>query len=85
VDGISARAGLTTHQEVEAHTNEVMLSRAQRVIVVADSTKLGQVAFARICGISDIDEVITDRDADPSEVAALEEAGVHVTVTERRD
>jgi DeoR family transcriptional regulator of aga operon len=85
VDGISARAGLTTHQEVEAHTNQVMLSRAQRVIVVADSTKLGQVAFARICGISDIDEVITDRDADPGEVAALEEAGVQVTVTERRD
>jgi len=85
VDGISASAGLTTHQEVEAHTNQVMLSRAKRVIVVADSTKLGQVAFARICGISDIDEVITDRDADPSEVAALEEAGVQVTVTERRD
>ena len=41
VDGISARAGLTTHHEVEAHTNRALIDRAQVVTVVADSSKLG--------------------------------------------
>ena len=80
VDGISAAAGLTTHHDEEAHTNHVMLSRARLVVVVADSTKIGRLAFARICGVADVDELITDAAADPTEVAALEQAGLSVTV-----
>ena len=45
VDGIDAQAGCTTHHEVEAHTNAVMIGCARRVVVVADSSKLGKVAF----------------------------------------
>ncbi|CAI9408707.1 DeoR/GlpR family DNA-binding transcription regulator [Nocardioides sp. T2.26MG-1] len=80
VDGLSAGAGLTTHDEVEAKTNLVLLQRASTVVVVADSTKLGRAAFARICGLDAIDEVITDDGADPAQVHALREAGVAVTV-----
>jgi DeoR family transcriptional regulator, aga operon transcriptional repressor len=35
VDGESAKAGLTTHHEVEARTNWAILNAAERVIVVA--------------------------------------------------
>jgi DeoR family transcriptional regulator of aga operon len=79
VDGISLRAHLTTHQEVEAGTDRALIERAERVIVVADSSKVGKVAFARICQLTDVDELITDDGADPSEVAALQESGVQVT------
>jgi DeoR family transcriptional regulator of aga operon len=79
VDGISAAAGLTTHHEVEAGTNRALLGRASQVIVVADSSKIGQVAFARICELSDVDELITDDGADPAAVAELEESGLAVT------
>src|SRR5204862_784581 len=34
VDGIAVGAGLTTHHEVEAHTNRALIARARRVIVV---------------------------------------------------
>jgi DeoR family transcriptional regulator, aga operon transcriptional repressor len=78
VDGIDARAGCTTHQEVEAHTNGVMISCSRRVVVVADSSKIGKVAFARICEVSAVSELITDMDADPEAAAALTEAGVRV-------
>jgi DeoR family transcriptional regulator, aga operon transcriptional repressor len=78
VDGIDARAGCTTHQEVEAHTNGVMISCSRRVVVVADSSKIGKVAFARICEVAAVSELITDRDADPEAAAALTESGVHV-------
>jgi DeoR family transcriptional regulator of aga operon len=50
------------------------------VVVVADSSKLGQVAFARICGLEDVDELITDRDADPAETDAVRAAGLEVTL-----
>jgi DeoR family transcriptional regulator of aga operon len=79
VDGISPEAGCTTHHEVEAYTNRALIRRAKRVIVVADSSKLGRVAFARICPVSEVDEVITDRAADPDEVRALEGTGLLVT------
>jgi DeoR family transcriptional regulator of aga operon len=80
VDGISVVEGFTTHHEVEAHTNHALIDRARRVVVVADSSKLGQVAFARICGIDDVDELITDSDAAPDEVEAVRAAGLEVTL-----
>src|ERR1700689_1372856 len=80
VDGIDARAGCTTHHEVEAHTNAVMLGCARRVVVVADSSKIGKVAFARICEVGAVSELITDASADADAVSALTEAGVQVTL-----
>lgn len=80
VDGISVRAGLTTHHEVEAHTNRALIDRASVVIVVTDSSKLGVVAFAQICGLQRVTEVITDAGASPEAVAELTAEGVQVTV-----
>jgi len=80
VDGISVDEGLTTHHEVEAHTNHALIGRARRVVVVADSSKLGQVAFARICGVDDVDELITDSDAAPADVEAVRAAGLEITL-----
>ncbi len=80
VDGLSASAGLTTHDEVEANTNRVLIQRAATVVVVADSAKLGRAAFACICGLDAVHEVITDDGADAAAVEALREAGVRVTV-----
>ena len=82
VDGIAVHAGLTTHHEVEAHTNRALIERARQVIVVADSSKIGQVAFARICELDEVDELITDDAADPAQIEAIRAAGVAVTLVE---
>jgi DeoR family transcriptional regulator of aga operon len=79
VDGISPRAHLTTHHEVEAGTDRALIERADRVIVVADGSKIGKIAFARICELSDVTELITDSGADPEKVAALQDRGLQVT------
>lgn len=80
VDGLSSTTGLTTHSELEAHTDRALLRSADRVIVVADSTKLGRRAFARICELKDVSDVVTDDEADPKAVSDLERAGVRVHV-----
>jgi DeoR family transcriptional regulator of aga operon len=78
VDGVSAAAGMTTHHEVEAQTNRAILNAAEQVIVVADATKIGRRAFARIAPASAISDLVTDAEADADAVAALERAGVRV-------
>jgi DeoR family transcriptional regulator of aga operon len=80
VDGISRSAGLTTHHEAEAHTNRALIERARRTLVVADSSKIGQTAFARICEADRADELITDSAADPIALDDLRETGIAVTM-----
>lgn len=80
VDGISARGGLTTHDEIEAHTNATMIKRADRVMVVADGSKVGRVCLAGICAITDVAVLVTDGSADPAGVDAIRRAGTEVMV-----
>jgi DeoR family transcriptional regulator of aga operon len=79
-DGISAAGGATTHDEVEARTNHAMVSHAQRVIVVADGSKVGCTTLARMAECSEIDLLITDASADTAQLDLLRAAGVTVEV-----
>jgi DeoR family transcriptional regulator of aga operon len=78
IDGISAEHGCTTYDEMEAQADLAFLRRARRRVVIADSSKLGRVTFARISPISDVTDVITDDGAAPDDVAAIARAGVDV-------
>lgn len=78
VDGLTVEEGCSTYDEMEAHTDHAFIRRARRTVVVADSTKLGNRTFARICRTSEIDDLVTDADADPRLLDGLREAGVNV-------
>jgi DeoR family transcriptional regulator of aga operon len=78
VDALDPVAGATAHHEGEASINHLMASRAARVMVVADASKLGQRAFARVCAATEIDVIVTDQAADPATVAALTERGIRI-------
>jgi DeoR family transcriptional regulator of aga operon len=80
VDGVDAEAGFTTHHEVEAQTNRALLRSAQRVIVVADSSKIGKRGFAKISDVSAATDLVTDSGIAARDLAALERLGptVHV-------
>jgi DeoR family transcriptional regulator of aga operon len=80
VDGIDLAAGFTTHDEMEAQTDAMFIRRARSVIVVADASKFGRVAFSPICSIGQVGELITDRGGENDEVArGLVAAGIKVT------
>jgi DeoR family transcriptional regulator, aga operon transcriptional repressor len=78
VDGISPVAGCTTHHDVEAHTNRTLIRHANRVVVVADSSKIGRVAFAQICPLEAVDQLITDAQGEAAALAALRDADLDV-------
>jgi len=74
---VRTRGGAAT-DEAEASINRLLCERAERVIVAADSSKLGHRAFARICPAGSVDTLVTDRAADRETVERFEEAGVEV-------
>ncbi len=78
--GIDVEAGVTEYEFDDAETKQAALRSARRVIVVADGSKLGAVAFVRLCTIQDVDVVVTDSDAAPDVVAALRASDVEVIV-----
>jgi DeoR/GlpR family transcriptional regulator of sugar metabolism len=78
VDAIDAVAGATAHHEGEASINRLMGRQARKVVIVADSSKVGQRAFARICTPAEIDVLVTDAGIAAEDAALLEAAGVDV-------
>jgi DeoR family transcriptional regulator of aga operon len=78
VDGLTPEEGCTTYDEMEAQTDLAFLSRARRRVVIADSSKIGRVTFARISLLSGVTDIITDRGAQPEQLDALRRAGVRV-------
>jgi DeoR family transcriptional regulator, aga operon transcriptional repressor len=79
VDGLTPQEGCTTHDEMEAQTDLAFLRRARRSTVIADSSKIGKVTFARICMVSDVDDIITDRGVTAEQLRSLSNAGAQVT------
>jgi DeoR family transcriptional regulator of aga operon len=78
VDAVDATAGAAAHHEGEAAMTRLMVDRADRVVVIADASKLGRRAFAQVCSIERVEVMVTDSGADPAAVAAFEAAGVRV-------
>jgi DeoR/GlpR family transcriptional regulator of sugar metabolism len=82
VHGLDPNAGLTTPNIAEAETNRCLVEAAQKVVVVADHTKLGVVSLAKIIPLSRVDVLITDAGADGELLREVELAGVRVVVAE---
>lgn len=81
VGGISATEGITTSHVGEAQMMSEMMRVSRRVAVLADSSKFGSVLFARICGLGDIDFLVTDSLPPMALREMLESAGVEIIIS----
>ena len=80
VDGIDPEHGITTSTIDEAKLTRRMMHAASQVIVLADSSKFGQRGFGRICGLEDIDVIVTDERIPEQMISIIEEAGVDLII-----
>lgn len=80
VDGIDIEFGLTTTNAMEAHLNRKMIAAAQRTIILADSTKFGKRGFGRICGLEEVDQIITDSGISEHMQQTLSGMGIELTI-----
>jgi DeoR family transcriptional regulator, aga operon transcriptional repressor len=80
VDGIDLEFGLTTTNMMEAQLNKKMIKASQKTIVLADSTKFGKRGFGKICGLEDIEQIITDSGISDHMVESLKGMGIEITI-----
>jgi DeoR/GlpR family transcriptional regulator of sugar metabolism len=76
IGGIDVDAGFTEFNLDDARVKQEAMRYSRRCIAVADATKLGRVAFARVADLEQVDALITD--ADPEKAHRLQEAGLEI-------
>jgi len=77
-DGLTLEGGTTTANVLEAEVTCRMAAAADQVIVVADSSKIGQTGFTEVMQLRDIGILVTDADAPADFVGALRRLNVQV-------
>lgn len=80
ISGIEANHGITNVNIPEAEIKSIFLKAAERRVVLADSSKVGNIGLVKIAEIEQIDMLITDKDADPKEIASLRRKGLKITL-----
>ncbi|MDH6237911.1 DeoR/GlpR family DNA-binding transcription regulator [Cryobacterium sp. CG_9.6] len=77
-NGVDVQRGVTNINLPEAGVKALMLAAAERSIVVADGSKLGQVHLGLVGELGAFDTLITDAAADPAALHELRETGLTV-------
>ncbi len=80
VEGLHPDTGAAAIYEDEARVNQMIAARANKVVVVADSSKFHKRSFAAIAPFSAINVIITDAGIDPSVKKLLEGQGVEIVI-----
>lgn len=80
VDGISAKGGITVFEAQEAGVYRKMIQQSNKVILAADHTKIGNISLSTVGAASDIDILITSKNADKSHIEELRKLGVEIVL-----
>jgi DeoR family glycerol-3-phosphate regulon repressor/DeoR family fructose operon transcriptional repressor len=81
VGGVTSEGCWTSHL-AEAGMMAGMIAAARRTIIVADSSKFGHHAFAKVVSLERIAVLVTDARPPADLTQALDKAGVHVVVAD---
>jgi DeoR family fructose operon transcriptional repressor len=82
MSGVHPAAGFTVVDFDAAQIKRAMLEKGKQAIAVADSSKVGQIAFACVASLTAAGLLITDSGVPVEDRTALEEAGLRVLVTD---
>ncbi|WP_439571394.1 DeoR/GlpR family DNA-binding transcription regulator [Sphingomonas sp.] len=77
---VDLRAGLTYPALSDIPVKRAMIEAAERVVLVADSSKIGRRSFTALGGIELVDVLVTDAGIAAADRIAIEQAGVEVMV-----
>jgi len=62
-----------------ARVEQVMMQQAEKTVMLMDSGKFGRTSLVRVCGLGEVDQIITDSDIDP---AWQEQLGQQLVIAE---
>lgn len=79
-NGFSLDHGLSTPDHSEAAAKRAMVRAGRRVVVLADSSKIGAEHTVRFADLGDVDVLVTDSGIDETDRKAFEDYGIEVVV-----
>jgi DeoR family fructose operon transcriptional repressor len=79
-NGLSIAHGLSTPDQSEAAAKNAMIRSAQRVVVLADSSKIGHESTVRFGDLEQVDVLITDDGLSADDQATLKAHDIEVVV-----
>ncbi len=83
--GLSAQWGLTELDDADAEIQRSAIERSERVVVIADRSKIGVATNAVVAEAGRIGTLVTDEGASESELAALAALGVEVVIADANE
>lgn len=78
VNCISLKTGLTTPNQTEAVTKKAMIDISSIVYVLCDHSKFDKTTFSRICGLDQINTIITDSNIGKDILQQYKDADVEI-------
>lgn len=82
VSGVTLKEGLTVNSQLDSIALQIMIEQSRRLIVVTDSSKIGQLQFVHLAPLSKVDVMVLDRSAPAAFCKSLSQMGVEVVIGE---
>jgi len=76
--GVHLERGISESNELQARLKQQMIGIAERVFLLADSSKFGVTSFTHVADLSTVDTVVTDRRISRETADKLGELGINV-------
>jgi DeoR/GlpR family transcriptional regulator of sugar metabolism len=83
-DAISTSGGCMTTDERTSTINEIVVERARKSYVLADSSKFNKTSFIRYASLEEVDTILTDAGINAETLNAYKEAGAHIEVVRKK-
>jgi DeoR family fructose operon transcriptional repressor len=80
VAGVDSVVGFTDYNPEDTRVKRLAIESARRVIVVADASKIGKVAFSAVADLSEVDILVTDTRTSPAEMKRLAAQDIEVVI-----
>ena len=84
-EGLKLDEGAYDSREGETEIKQLMISRGQKTIMMADHTKFDRTSFVKYCSFQQIDILVTDRRPADEWMELLEEYQIRILYPEAED
>lgn len=82
VSGVTIKEGLTVNGQLDSIALQIMIEQSRRLIVVADSSKVGQVHFVHLAPLTEVNVIVMDRSAPPSFCKTVTQMGIELVLAD---
>ena len=82
-DGIDPEFGISITNINESNLNHKLINIAQKVVILADSSKFGKRGVGKICNLEQVHYIITDDEVPETTVKLFEERGIQIIIANK--